>query len=561
VTQVAILRHGDKSWALFPGSPLIVGSGENCDLQLPIHGVAKKHFKIALLSDGSLHVKPLGSHRVEVEGARIESGTILPEGSSLVFGLAHLETHGEKASFSLHLREAFKKNLKTAQQEIHKLPWLLSSLAIHIFLVWLLLTLKAPTPQMEGETAKFGMEKVTELSTEEQRDNHEESIQLPQIKDPTPPPVSSNLPILSDLEPKSQSQDSLGTGGSADELENGRELFSSLFSSKNQSRGKSFSGLSGALKRRISHLRRTGLEIALCIDSTSSMGETINRAKGNLKTIFLLLKDLVPGIRIALITYRDKGDAYVIRKTRLGVKLWEGLSFLSSVEAEGGGDFPEAVDEALAQANRLPWKRSATKVILLVGDAPPHPYIGLSRSMRIAKIFSNRRGSVHAMQVGKDPATTQAFAKISKAGKGLRILLGSEGSIDSFARLFLQLALGPVSKKDVPRMLAQWKKKHLSFWKFHLGKGKRSSGPLINTLRSPRPNQEIIETWAQRGTRAELRRLLPTLRRKHLSVEGRQALIYLANSLFDREGLAPVRIKKTTDQWEILSKIKAQLNR
>ncbi len=561
MTQVAILRHGERNWILFPGKPLVVGSGVHSDLQIEIHGVALKHFRIGLLSDGSLHVKPLGNHRVEVEGLRIDHGTILPEGSGLVFGLVHLETELSEAGFALHLREAFKDNLKAAKKQSHKLPWLLASGAAHLLLIWLLLFLKASDAPIKEAQASFGMEMVTTLDAEELRDNQEESLQLPSIQAPEPPPVSEDLLTMTDLEPDSSNPDSLGTGGSIEEKTDSQALLSSLFPSKGKSsgKGKSLGGLSHALKKRIAHLRRTGLEIALCIDSTSSMGETLNRAKGNLKTIFLLLKDLVPHARIALLTYRDKGDLYVVRKTRLGVSLWEGLSFLSSVEAEGGGDIPEAVDEALAQANRLPWKRNATKVILLVGDAPPHPYVGLSRATRIAKIFGDRRGSVHAMQVGDKPSANQAFAKISKAGHGLRLSLGQEGSFESFANLFLRLALGPASEKDVPKMLARWKKTHLNLWA--RGRIKRNSSQLISTLRSQRPDLKTIEVWAQFGKRSELRRLLPRLRRTHLSMEGRQALIYLANSLLDREGFSPLGIKKMRDFGEVYSKLKKRFGK
>jgi hypothetical protein len=558
VTQVAILRHGEKSWILFPGKPLIIGSSTYCDLQIELHGIAKKHLKIGLLGDGSLHVRPLGGNRVEVEGMRIEQGTILPRESSLVFGLAHLQTEAAQAGFGLHLREALKENLNEAKKEIHKLPWFLASLTAHFLLIWLLLAIKTQSPSQEGDRARYKMEKISTLDSDEIKDNEEESIQSPKIVDPEPPSVSSDIPIFEPMETNEESPDSLATGGS-NENET-PSLFTPLFPSRGKGgRGKNLKGLSGALKKRISHLRLTGLEIALCLDSTSSMGETISQAKGNLKTIFLLLKDLVPSSRIALLAYRDKGDDYVVRKTRLGVNLWEGLSFLSSIQSEGGGDFPEALDEAMAQANRLPWKRNSTKVILLVGDAPPHEYMGLSRAIRLAKIFSNRNGSVHAMQVGTDQSTTLAFEKISKAGHGLRLSLGEDGSIESFSNLFLRLALGPTSEKDVPKMVAKWKKSNLKLW--GRTRKKRSSLQLVSTLRSARPKPQIIETWAQFGKRSELRRLLPKLRRTRLSVEGRQALIYLVNSLFNREGFSPLGVKQSRDQVEIFSKMKRRLGR
>ena len=37
-----------------------------------------------------------------------------------------------------------------------------------------------------------------------------------------------------------------------------------------------------------------------------------------------------------------------------------------------GGDAPEAVADALQQVYKLDWKSEATKVCILIADAPPH---------------------------------------------------------------------------------------------------------------------------------------------------------------------------------------------
>jgi hypothetical protein len=42
------------------------------------------------------------------------------------------------------------------------------------------------------------------------------------------------------------------------------------------------------------------------------------------------------------------------------------------MEAAGGGDGPEAVTASLDDARRLPWRPNATKVAVLIADAPPH---------------------------------------------------------------------------------------------------------------------------------------------------------------------------------------------
>lgn len=46
--------------------------------------------------------------------------------------------------------------------------------------------------------------------------------------------------------------------------------------------------------------------------------------------------------------------------------------FLKSLYASGGGDGPEAVTAGMAEALNLDWRAEASKVCLLIADAPCH---------------------------------------------------------------------------------------------------------------------------------------------------------------------------------------------
>jgi hypothetical protein len=45
---------------------------------------------------------------------------------------------------------------------------------------------------------------------------------------------------------------------------------------------------------------------------------------------------------------------------------------LSGLYASGGGDGPEAVTAALAEALNMDWREYASKMVVLIADAPPH---------------------------------------------------------------------------------------------------------------------------------------------------------------------------------------------
>jgi hypothetical protein len=47
-------------------------------------------------------------------------------------------------------------------------------------------------------------------------------------------------------------------------------------------------------------------------------------------------------------------------------------TWLEKCRAEGGGDTPEAVADALRAILSLSWRQNATRICILISDAPPH---------------------------------------------------------------------------------------------------------------------------------------------------------------------------------------------
>ena len=116
------------------------------------------------------------------------------------------------------------------------------------------------------------------------------------------------------------------------------------------------------------------LDLLLAIDTTGSMTDELSYLQVELDSIVTSLRRIRPGtdIRVALVVYRDEGDEYVTRRFEFTGDLASLRRQLGAQHASGGGDYPEAVDRAFAEANRFDWREDATKVMLHVADAPPH---------------------------------------------------------------------------------------------------------------------------------------------------------------------------------------------
>ncbi|MCA9801042.1 MAG: VWA domain-containing protein [Cyanobacteria bacterium HKST-UBA02] len=129
-------------------------------------------------------------------------------------------------------------------------------------------------------------------------------------------------------------------------------------------------------------VKRPRMDLAFCIDTTGSMQGEIDMVKEKVKELVAKLASgkPAPDIRVGMVAFRDKGDKYVTRAYQFTEDIDKFVADISSLSADGGGDSPEAVTEALkASVEELEWddSKKTAKLLFLIGDAGPKSY-GLS---------------------------------------------------------------------------------------------------------------------------------------------------------------------------------------
>jgi Mg-chelatase subunit ChlD len=118
-------------------------------------------------------------------------------------------------------------------------------------------------------------------------------------------------------------------------------------------------------------------EIVFCLDATGSMSGLIKTAKEN---IWDIVSDLsqdqeIDTLKLGMIFYRDRGDDFITKQLTLTTNLDGVYTDLLEIGADGGGDAPESVNQALNEAVQLMnWSTQdmTYKTIFVVGDCPPH---------------------------------------------------------------------------------------------------------------------------------------------------------------------------------------------
>jgi hypothetical protein len=160
-------------------------------------------------------------------------------------------------------------------------------------------------------------------------------------------------------------------------------------------------GLGGGFGDYVGGLRKVGLDVVLVIDTTDSMQFVIDEVKQKLSRLVGAIQRMVPTSRVGIVVYRDKGDDYVVKWSDLSFHTDKLQDFLSHISAAGGGDWEEAVKEALETAvNDLKWRKHAKRIIILVGGSPPHPW-DVDDVRKIVRDFRKDGGYISTIDVTK----------------------------------------------------------------------------------------------------------------------------------------------------------------
>ena len=139
-------------------------------------------------------------------------------------------------------------------------------------------------------------------------------------------------------------------------------------------------------------------DIVICMDTTGSMKPHTEALRLQLVDT---LREMVPesaSFRIGMVLYRDYNDDYLNRVIPFAENFDTLQKNLNAVRVGGGGDIPEAVYEALyTGATKFPWA-AQSRIMILIGDAPPHPRPrgGITKQMASAEAAS-RDIKIHAI--------------------------------------------------------------------------------------------------------------------------------------------------------------------
>jgi hypothetical protein len=178
---------------------------------------------------------------------------------------------------------------------------------------------------------------------------------------------------------------------------------------------------------------RYQLDVSLVIDTTGSMGDELSYLQAEFTAISNTIYQRHPDAqqRWSLVVYRDAGDAYVVRQFDFTTDLSTFQQNLNQQRADGGGDFPEAPDQAFLAMNQFAFRHDAdtAKLVFWVADAPHHDDRASAFS---AALRATRDRGVHVYPVassGIDELTELTMRSAAQLTGGRYLFLTDDSGI------------------------------------------------------------------------------------------------------------------------------------
>ena len=190
-------------------------------------------------------------------------------------------------------------------------------------------------------------------------------------------------------------------------------------------------------------MRRPKVEIVFVVDTTGSMSliEPMKQKIYGLCNLILSARP-TPELRVGLVAFKDRDspgnkEEYVIKPFDLRDNLDEVFAEFKTYSATGGGDTPEAVNEALDHAlTKLSWTkdRRTVRMMFLIGDAAPHmDYMDDVKYQVTCKRAADLGIPIHAIQSGSDKECDEHFAAIARLSGGVHLKVDSSGGFKNWS--------------------------------------------------------------------------------------------------------------------------------
>jgi len=222
----------------------------------------------------------------------------------------------------------------------------------------------------------------------------------------------------------------------------------------------------GTTHHRLIHIKTAySLDLIFAIDTTGSMWDDIDEAKASASSIVDEVLSDIPGARIAVVDYKDfpvspygdPGDYEFNDVLSFSTDKPTIVAAIQGLTVGGGNDWEESVYSALMHSidstSLGSWRGSdqAAKVIILMGDAPPHdpePFTGYTLSSVSTAAELADPVIIYPIQIG---GTVEKFEELADQTGGKAFTAENAGEVvDAILEALEEIKTKPIAYANGP---------------------------------------------------------------------------------------------------------------
>ena len=182
--------------------------------------------------------------------------------------------------------------------------------------------------------------------------------------------------------------------------------------------------------------RSSEVDIMFMIDTTGSMSDELSYIQAELTYIIEEVQKANENsldIRISTNFYRDTEDDYICRTFEFTSDIAQAITQINAQYANGGGDYPEAVERALYEGiSNHDWNENArARIMFLILDAPPHLNSEVLEVIKEQTIAAAQQGIkiIPVASSGVDKSTEFLLRFLETATNGTYVFLTNDSGI------------------------------------------------------------------------------------------------------------------------------------
>lgn len=219
------------------------------------------------------------------------------------------------------------------------------------------------------------------------------------------------------------------------------------------------------------------VDVLFVLDATASMQPQIDGVRKGITDFAKQLSERGLDERVGLVAFRDEKEGEQPQVLEFGNDCFtsEYSAFqraVSGVRADGGGDQPESSYDAVRLAARQPFRKDATRVLLLITDAPPH--IPDRNTQSVGEVQAElKKSEIQQLHIVVNARDLQDYAPLQQASPGEIFELGrvgmGAGGFDALLpvigeRIAEATVRGLASNTAIDRSLAPWQIAITALW-------------------------------------------------------------------------------------------------